>query len=92
MGKRKVHGATITFNQEHVDEDGYHRCNECDSKTILVCADGDWKVDSEPLKSGETVESDEIVGDGDGCVFVGEVCGHYCPTCEMLVSLSYNFS
>lgn len=84
--KRKLHGATVSFNQEHKDKDGYHRCSECETKTIFVSTSGYFQVDEEPHKSGE-YKTEDLPDE----VFVGEVSGHFCPTCKMLVSLSYNF-
>ena len=85
MSERQIRGATICFG-EHIDNEGYHRCNKCNEKTILATAPSSWGVDEEPFKSGE--EATEGIPDE---VFVGEVSGHYCRICEMLVSLSYNF-
>lgn len=84
MAERKITGVGICFG-EHEDAQGYDRCNKCDSKTMLVLAFGDWKVDQEPFKSCEL--SEDIPDE----VFVGEVSGHWCPACGMLVSFYYNF-
>lgn len=85
--KREIHGITISTNSEYIDDDGYHRCNECDTKTVLVTPISEmWEVDSEPYKPGEEAEV-EICPE----LCVGEISGHWCPKCEMLVSLSYNF-
>ncbi len=86
MTRRKISGVTLTINGEHIDPDNYYRCNECNSKTMLVSSYGEWAVDEECYKSGE----DSPEGTPE-TVFVGEVTGHWCPTCEMLVSISYNF-
>lgn len=86
MSEREIRGTTICFG-EHLDTDGYSRCSKCNSKTILVATSGQWDVDAEPFKDGEETSKDTPEE-----VFVGEVSGHYCPKCEMLVSLSYNFS
>lgn len=86
MGTRKICGVTLTINGEHVDPESYHRCNECNSKTMLVSSCGEWAVDEECYKNGE----DTPTGVPE-LVCVGEVSGHWCPTCEMLVSISYNF-
>lgn len=86
MAKRGISGITLTINGEHIDPDNYCRCNECNSKTILVSPCGEWDVDEECHKSGE--DTPEGIPDA---VFVGEVTGHWCSTCEMLVSISYNF-
>lgn len=85
MSERKIRGIAICFG-EHVDADGYHRCNKCDTKTILTTASGYWGVDEEPYRPGE-----ESPADTPDEVFVGEVSGHWCPQCEMLVSFNYNF-
>ena len=87
MGNREIKGMTITSNNEHIDSEGHHRCNTCDTKTLLVTAPCEWEIDEEPYKSGEN--SAEELPDS---VFVGEVSGHWCSKCEMLVSLSYNYS
>lgn len=86
MSERKIKGVSITFNGEHEDKDGYLRCNKCNSKLMLMASPGHWGVDSEAFKNGERNPEDTPT-----CVFVGELTGHYCQTCEMLVSLSYNF-
>ena len=86
MGKREIHGATISFNSEHLTQAGYWLCNKCNSKTMLVSCPAYWSVDQETFKNGEPTPEDTPQE-----VFVGEVCGHWCPTCEILVSLSYNF-
>lgn len=86
MGKRKISGVTLTINGEHIDPNDYYRCNECNSKVMLVSSCGEWQVDEECYKSGE--DTPEDVSD---MVFVGEITGHWCPICEMLVSISYNF-
>lgn len=85
MAERKIHGLAIIINGEHVDADGYTRCNECDGKTILVSAESGWRPDSEPFKNDEEIELDEDE------ICVGEVSGHFCRQCDMLTSISYNF-
>ena len=85
MAKREIHGFTILINGEHVDDDGYTRCSECNSKTILVSPFCVWQIDSEPFKSGEEIELDEDE------ICVEEVSGHFCRKCNMLTSMSYNF-
>ena len=85
MATRKIHGVTVSFNSEHKDDDGYSRCNACGEKTILVLPHGDWLADEEPYKNGEPIELEERA------IWVGEVSGHFCQKCNMLVSLSYNF-
>ena len=87
MGTRKIYGMTMTCNREHTDGDGYARCNACGSKVMLVVSNHFWETDSETFKNGEE-SPDGTPAD----VFIGEVSGHWCPTCEILVSLSYNFS
>jgi len=84
--ERKISGIGMCFG-EHIDADGFHRCNKCDEKTILVTTSGYWGVDEEPYKSGEQLQGGELPDE----VFVGEVSGHWCPGCEMLVSLHYGF-
>ena len=86
MSKREIRGFTVCSNGEHVDSEGYTRCNECKSKTILVFPCELWQADSEPYKSGEEITDEDLSE-----IFVGEVSGHWCPKCEMLISLSYNF-
>ena len=76
---------TITTTPEINKDDGYMYCGECGTKLILVVAFSDWAVDSEPFKDGE-----ERPEDYPKEVFVGEVSGHFCRTCEQLTSLSYN--
>ena len=77
---------TLIVSGEHFDEKEYYRCRKCNSKTMLVSTSGEWGVDEECYKSGE--DTPEDVPDA---VFVGEVSGHWCPGCEMLLSISYNF-
>ncbi|MCJ7828453.1 MAG: hypothetical protein MUP81_01775 [Dehalococcoidia bacterium] len=86
MAKKEIDGITISINGEHLDKDGYTRCNKCNGKTILVSAESGWRPDSEPFKDGEEIELE----DADE-IFVGEVSGHFCQQCDMLTSLSYNF-
>lgn len=87
MSKKSIHGITVSTNNEHIDDDGYHRCNECETKTILVTPVGEiWEADEEPYKPGEEAEVNICPE-----IFVGELSGHWCPKCEMLVSLTYNF-
>ena len=88
MAKQRISNITVIINGDHIDPDGYHHCNECNDKTMLVSpiAAGEWAVDEECYKSRE--DSPEDVPDQ---VFVGEVTGHWCPTCERLVSITYNF-
>ena len=91
MAKREISGFTFFSGEinggEHVDEDGYRRCNKCNDKTILVYPIGEWEVDSEPFKSDETIEDEEMQDGFD----VGEVTGHFCRKCNILTSISYNF-
>ncbi len=86
MAKRKICGVTLIINGEHIDPNDYYRCNECNSKVMLVSSFGEWAVHEECYKNGE----DTPKGTPE-LVFVGEVSGHWCPTCAMLVSISYNF-
>ena len=88
MAKREIRGFTIVINGEHVDDDGYTRCSECNSKTILVSSFCEWQVDREPFKNGEEMEPDDEMLDP---VCVGEVSGHFCRQCDILTSMSYNF-
>jgi len=75
--------SVITTPEREID--GYIYCGKCQTKLMLVSAHGEWKVDSEPFKDGE--EKPEDCPDE---VFPGEVTGHYCVTCEVLTSLTYN--
>ena len=86
MATRKIKGVTVMLGGEHRDKNGYFICNECGSKTMLVATSGEWGVDEEGFKSGE--ETPEGTPEA---VYIGEVSGHWCPDCEILVSLSYNF-
>jgi hypothetical protein len=87
MGKREIRGMTLRILGERTGKDGYCRRRECDAKTMLVATTGHWEVDEETFESGE----DTPEGTPDE-VYVGEVSGHWCPECECLVSLSYDFS
>lgn len=74
---------TSTFGER--DDGKYHRCNKCDSKTMLISAPTHWDVDQEPFANGE-IEAVE-----DGYVEVtDEVSAHYCPECRHITSLSFN--
>jgi hypothetical protein len=84
MSRREIRGFTVSVCGEKTDQEGYCRCNECNSRTMLVYPIGPWHMDSEAFKSGEEVEEREEIE-------VGEVTGHWCPKCELLISLSYNF-
>lgn len=88
MKSRKIRGITMTTNNEYTDDKGCLRCNECNTKLMLVlpCSE-EWDVESECFKNGEDTPED-----APDTVYVGEVSGHWCPTCEMLVSLTYNFA
>ena len=86
MSQREIRGVTLQIGGETGDTEGYSRCIKCNSKTLLVSALGEWEVDEECFKSGE----DTPEGTPDA-VFIGEISGHWCPECVMLVSLSYNF-
>lgn len=86
MKTREIHGMSMSCNGEHTDTKGYLRCNKCGEKLMLVTTSGYFKVDEEAFKPGE--------GNPEGLVdevFVGEVSGHWCGECEMLVSLTYNY-
>ena len=85
MSTREISGVTVMVGGEHCDEEEYCRCNKCNSKTMLVTTSGEWGVDEECFKSGE--DTPESTPD---TVYVGEVSGHWCPECEMLISLSYH--
>lgn len=85
MSNHKVHSFTITLNGEYTDSDGYVCCSTCKSKTILVMPHSEWIVDEEPYKAGEQIELDSEIE-------VYEVTGHWCPKCELLISLTYNWS
>lgn len=68
-----------------IKKDGYLFCGKCNTKLMLVATSGYWDVDEEAFKSG--VPKPEKCPDE---VFVGEISGHFCTTCEELTSLSYN--
>lgn len=86
MSKKEIDGIGICIHAETVDAKGYTRCIECKSKTMLVYPSGSWIADSEPFKSGESIPDDERED-----IDVGEITGHWCPQCEILTSLTYNF-
>ena len=87
MAEKKISGITVTTNNEYLDDDGYNRCAQCDTKTVLVTPVCEtWEIDKEPHKPGEQCEV-KIPPE----VLVGELSGHWCHKCDMLVSLSYNF-
>ncbi|KKL57401.1 hypothetical protein LCGC14_2235800 [marine sediment metagenome] len=86
MSKKEISGIEICIHAEIVDDEGYRRCIECKSKTILVYPIGPWTPDDEPFKAGEVITCEELDD-----IEIGEVTGHWCPTCEILTSLTYNF-
>lgn len=69
---------------EHEGGD-YHVCNKCGNKTLLICAGEEWSVDSEPYKAGEEAEDAP-----DYVTISAEVTGHFCETCGLMTSLSFN--
>jgi len=77
---------TIIITPEIEKENGYLYCSLCNTKLMLVLSPGDWDVDDEAFKSGE-----EKLDDYPDEVFVGEVTGHYCTSCQALTSMSYNY-
>ena len=77
---------TIIITPER-EKSGYLYCGKCDTKLIVVISESEWAVDNEAFKSGEEKPDDCP----DEVVFVGEVVGHFCTTCEKLTSLSYNY-
>lgn len=75
---------TAVFGESE-NSDGYHVCDKCGAKTMLICAGSDWSVDSEPYKAGEEAE------DAPDCVIIdAEVTAHYCDECGLVTSLSFN--
>lgn len=80
----KTTGISVQIGGEYIDQNGYYRCSECHTKTMLVYPSSDWGVDEECYRSGEDTPDD--VPD---VMYVGEVSGRWCPGCEMLVLLSY---
>lgn len=59
-------------------EVGREKCPTCDRKTILVIAPTYWRADQEDCPEEDDIEVHD------------EVTGHYCESCERLVSLSLN--
>lgn len=51
------------------------KCPHCGSETRLVLAPHLWRDVDDPENEIKVVD---------------EVSGHYCPTCQLLVSLSFN--
>ena len=86
MKKQKVTGFTIQIIPTHIGAEGYELCGTCKTKIALVYPTSAWTMDSEPFKNNETV-AEEVLEEVD----VGEVTGHWCKECQILVSLSYNF-
>jgi ribosomal protein L37AE/L43A len=64
-------------------------CPFCGDKTVLVVASGLWEADEETAVEavGRDRYDDEFT---DGVTVHDELLGHYCGTCERLVSLSLN--
>ena len=76
---------TITIIPEHDKEDGYMYCGKCGTRLLLAYPFQEWQVDSEPFKDGE-----EKPADCPEEVDVGEVTGHFCSSCNILTSITYN--
>jgi len=76
---------TIIIKPE-IEKDGYLYCGKCETKLMVVISQEVWDVDDEAFKSGEE-KPEECLDE----VFVGEVTGHFCQTCNQLTSLSYNY-
>lgn len=62
-----------------IEEGG--RCPQCGGATVLVVAPEEWGIDEEDREGEDCV---------DIATVYDEVSGHYCKTCERLVSLSLN--
>lgn len=76
---------TIIITPE-IERNGYLFCGKCNTKLKLVISESEWAVDDEAFKNSE-----EKTDDCSNEVFVGEVTGHFCSTCDALTSLSYNY-
>jgi len=64
-------------------------CPFCGDKTVLVVAPGLWEADQE--SSVEQVGEERYEKEfSDGVMVHDEITGHFCGTCERLVSLSLN--
>lgn len=68
----------LTWNME---KDG--RCPICNGETILLIAQEWWVVSDEEKWDMEGVDG-ELTSVGE------EVSGYFCPTCQILTSLSLN--
>ena len=76
----------VTFAIGEHEASGYHCCDVCKTKTMLVSAPSSWSVNEEPYKSDERVETDE----GDYVEISAEVSAHFCPECRTITSFSFN--
>lgn len=65
------------------------RCTTCGGKTMLISPFSEWKVDSEPFQTEETV--DEIEEELPETVeVVDEITAHWCDDCRKITSLSFS--
>jgi hypothetical protein len=77
----------LTFQFGETDShDGYHRCNACKTKTMLISSPMNWSVDEEPYRADERIETEV----GDNVDIPAEVTGHFCPDCNKITSFSVN--
>jgi predicted RNA-binding Zn-ribbon protein involved in translation (DUF1610 family) len=76
----KTH-VTLEFGQNR-SKHGIYRCNQCAAKIWLIVARS-WSVDQESLPPRADGPDDVDVSE--------EVTAHYCPKCERITSLSFNW-
>ena len=83
--KRDIPRTHLTWSIEHPRGE----CPFCGDKTVLLIAPGLWDAHEEAAieKVGEERFQAEF---SDGLMVHDEISGHYCGTCEKLVSLSMN--
>jgi len=86
MGKKRDDVRThFTWSIEHPTGE----CPFCGDKTVLVVAPGLWDADGEAAIEavGEKRYESEF---RDGITVEDELTGHFCGSCQKLVSLSLN--
>lgn len=76
----------LTLVVGETESDGYHFCEQCGGKTMLISAPRSWSVDDEPYKADERMETEE-----GNCVEISaELSAHFCADCRLITSLSFN--
>jgi len=90
---------SLGFSEEYSNDD-YHKCNTCETPTILLTTGCiQWVPDEEAYKNGEQTEDIkdsklkkfvEKLAD-EGIELGEEITIHYCPECEKITSINVNW-